>query len=203
MFTDVATQPRDDDYTQATDIALDQQNTESLAGATEADGELLSCGDAPYGKTRWFRVKAPSVGTLTVTATSPQHDSVLGVYAADGRTRLGCNDDSGGTSSSARVSVHVSGGDYLVQVGGYGAHLLADSDSRLRPRRDVRRRTRRPEPEDADNDGSIACPPTATTTTPASTPAPRRSRTTRSTRTATVARRWTPIATASSAARWP
>ena len=46
MYTDVATQPRDDDYTQATDISLDQQNTESLAGATEADGELLACGDA-------------------------------------------------------------------------------------------------------------------------------------------------------------
>ena len=64
-----------------------------------------------------------------MTATSPQHDSVLSVYADDGRTRLGCNDDSGGSSSSARVSVQVSGGDYLVQVGGFGAHLEADSDS--------------------------------------------------------------------------
>ena len=157
-------------------IALDEQNTESLAGATEADGEPLACGDADYGKTRWFRVKAPAVGTLTVTATSPEHDSVVGVYMDDARTRLGCNDDSGGSSSSARVSTHVSAGDYLVQVGGYGAHLLADSDSDfvLAATFVADPRPRSPAPR-TPTATARSRPSTATTTTPLCTPAPKRS----------------------------
>ena len=95
LFTDVATQPADDDVTQATVISLDEQNTESLAGATEADGELLACDDAPYGKTRWFRVKVPSVGTLTVTATSPS------TTASSGSTRTTVARGSAATTTAA------------------------------------------------------------------------------------------------------
>jgi putative metal-binding protein len=129
IFTDVATQPDDDDWQHASQIRLGEQNSESLAGATEQGGELLDCGDSPYGKTRWFRVAVPGRGTLTVSASSPDHDSVLGIYTNDRGSRLDCNDDSGGSSSSARVSANVDAGSYLVQVGGYGPGVVADSDA--------------------------------------------------------------------------
>jgi hypothetical protein len=126
IFVGAATQPGDDNRAAATPITLGEQTTRSLLGATEEAGEKLDCDGSPFGKTRWFRVNVPSAGTLTVSATSAGHDSVVGVYAAGSATRLACNDDTAGTSSSAQVSAAVSAGAYDIQLGGYGPGLLAD-----------------------------------------------------------------------------
>lgn len=126
IFVGAATQPADDNRAAPTTIRLGEQTTESLLGATEEPGENLDCDGSPFGKTRWFRVTVPSAGTLTVSATSAGHDSVIGLYPAGSATRLVCNDDTAGTSSSAQVSASVGAGTYDVQLGGYLPGVLAD-----------------------------------------------------------------------------
>ncbi len=126
LFVGASTQPADDDRDDASMLTLGESRTESLVGATEEAEETLDCGDdAPFGKTRWFRVTVPAHGTLTVSATSAGHDSVVGIYPTGG-SRLACNDDTEGTSSSARVTVAVRPGTYDVQLGGFLPGLLAD-----------------------------------------------------------------------------
>jgi hypothetical protein len=94
-------------------------------GATEEPGETLACGPNPYGRTVWFRWTAPTTGSATFTSTGIH--TVLSVYRADSGAGVGCalHDASG----AARVQVNVTAGDYLVQVGGHGAHAMPSSDS--------------------------------------------------------------------------
>ena len=126
LLVGAATQPADDDRAAASTLVLGQQTTQSLLGATEESGENVDCDGSPFGKTRWFRVNVPSAGTLTVAATSAGHDSILALYPTGGSTRLACNDDTEGTSSSAQMSIAVAPGNYDIQLGGFLPGVLAD-----------------------------------------------------------------------------
>jgi hypothetical protein len=123
------TTPADDNRANASPLALGENAVRTVLGATEEPGEVLACGTSRYGKTRWSRVTVPATGTLTVTATSTEHDSVLAVYAVNGSSPLACGDDISGSTGSARVDAKVGPGDYLIQMAGYGSGVLADSSA--------------------------------------------------------------------------
>jgi hypothetical protein len=91
--------------------------------ATEEPGEQLSCSGQPYGRTVWYRWHASAVGSTVFVATDPL--AAIAVYSSAG-TPLGCEATPGG---DAHVTVAVAPGDYLVQVGGVGAHAGLSSDS--------------------------------------------------------------------------
>jgi hypothetical protein len=84
-------------------------------GASTEGGENINCGPTTLGKTVWFRYNATAAGRATFQAVGPV-DTVLGVFRGG---RLACNDDTG-DSSTSQVSVDVTPGTYLVQVGGKG-----------------------------------------------------------------------------------
>jgi hypothetical protein len=123
-------------HVQATSPAASNDNVASAAvlptgqptpgdnwAATEESGEQLSCSGQPYGRTVWYRWRAPGVGSTVFVATDPL--AAIAVYSSAGAP-LGCEATPGG---DARVTVAVAPGDYLVQVGGVGAHAGLASDS--------------------------------------------------------------------------
>jgi Putative metal-binding motif len=92
-------------------------------GATEEADEDLTCVEGPktaaIGSTVWFKFVAPSIGTATFTSTG--FDTVMQVYAGASASAISCNDDGiDGQTGPSRVSVKVTPGTYLVQIGGYG-----------------------------------------------------------------------------------
>ena len=89
--------------------------TRTNAGASTEGGESTTCGGATLGKSVWYRYNATAAGRARFEAVG--FDVVLGVYRGG---RLACNDDTG-DSNSSEVSVNVTPGVYLVQVGGKGA----------------------------------------------------------------------------------
>jgi hypothetical protein len=92
-------------------------------GAGEEEGESTECDRRPYGRTVWYRWTAATAGTLNVTVSAP--GATLAVFPQTGDA-LDCFATPGG---QPRVSVQVSRGDYLVQVGGLGAHAGLSGDS--------------------------------------------------------------------------
>jgi hypothetical protein len=88
-------------------------------GATEEPGEDLICpdpNDRPLASTVWFRYTAPAAGTATFISNG--NDTVMQVYRGSDTNPIACQDD-GGTGTGSRVSIPVTPGDYLVQVGGF------------------------------------------------------------------------------------
>jgi hypothetical protein len=113
------------------DSAATLQNHSTLAsrtrGATTELNEREACGSSPYSRTVWFRFAAPGPGTAIFTA-SGNFDSVLAVYR--GTSFLACNDDGvPSVAGASRLSLHVTTGTYMVQVGGYGFAPDADYGS--------------------------------------------------------------------------
>jgi hypothetical protein len=122
-------QPGNDDRADAQTIVLGRIEDGDNRGATEQTGEPLSCstaaGQAPMGKTVWFRFHAPGPGVATATMTDPNLDSVVALYPAGSATQLACGFHPD-TVGSARASATVGAGDYLVQAAGYGDYIDAD-----------------------------------------------------------------------------
>jgi hypothetical protein len=107
------------------------QNHSTLAsrtrGATTEVNERDTCGSSPYSRTVWFRYAAPGPGTAIFTA-SGNFDSVLAVYR--GTSFLACNDDGvPSVAGASRLSLHVTAGTYMLQVGAYGFAPDADYGS--------------------------------------------------------------------------
>jgi hypothetical protein len=94
-------------------------------GATLETGERAACGSVPFGRTIWYRFRAPGSGTAVFTTSGI--DTVLSVYR--GSTFLTCNDDGPGQSTASRIQLGVTAGDYFVQVGGIGVGRDADYGS--------------------------------------------------------------------------
>jgi hypothetical protein len=93
-----------------------QLDRDNLSATLDAPTETHDCGTANYGNTVWFKFTAPRAGQAVFTSAGI--DTVMSVYRADSGARVGCHDDSNRAAAS-RVSVPVSSGDYLIQVGGY------------------------------------------------------------------------------------
>jgi hypothetical protein len=91
--------------------------------ATEEPGEQTVCGAQPYGRTVWYRWSSASVGSVSFTVSDP--NAAIAVYSAAGAP-LGCEASPGGET---RLALNVGKGDYLVQVGGVGAHNGLTTDS--------------------------------------------------------------------------
>jgi hypothetical protein len=120
-------EPLNDDRAQAIQLSAGAAPTEDdNFGATLETGERAACatggGSVPFGRTIWYRYRAPGSGTAVFTTSGI--DTVLSVYR--GSTFLGCNDDGPGQSTASRLPVAVTAGDYFVQVGGIGVGRDAD-----------------------------------------------------------------------------
>jgi hypothetical protein len=112
-----------DNVVNAAELPTGQPTPGDNWAATEEPGEQLSCSGQPYGRTVWYRWHASAVGSTVFVATDPL--AAIAVYSAAGAP-LGCEGTPGG---DAHVTVNVAPGDYLVQVGGVGAHAGLASDS--------------------------------------------------------------------------
>ena len=121
----VSAAPPNDARAAATPVPASGVVASTNTGATLQGGELSACDTSRYGKTVWFRYRAPAIGTATFSASG--FDSVMAVYRGDSAAPLGCNDDGvagqqGGSSvpqiQPAEPALAVSPGDYLIQVGG-------------------------------------------------------------------------------------
>jgi hypothetical protein len=95
--------------------------------ATTDPSEVVSClrpngSTAPYTRTVWFKFTAPSAGSAVIR-TNGGLDTVEAVYAGDAATPLACNDDLSTTlAGPSGLTLNVTPGDYLIQVGGYGVN---------------------------------------------------------------------------------
>jgi len=121
----VSAAPPNDARAAATPVPASGVVASTNTGATLQGGEFSACDTSRYGKTVWFRYRAPAIGTATFSASG--FDSVMAVYRGDSAAPLGCNDDGvagqqGGSSvpqiQPAEPALAVSPGDYLIQVGG-------------------------------------------------------------------------------------
>jgi hypothetical protein len=92
-------------------------------GAGEEQGERTECEGRPYGRTVWYLWTAAAAGTLQLEVSAP--GATLAVFTQAGQA-LRCNATPGG---APRLSVHVSRGPHLVQVGGLGMHAGLSGDS--------------------------------------------------------------------------
>jgi hypothetical protein len=122
----IATSPAaaNDNVANAAPLPTGQPTIGDNWAATEESGEQLSCSGQPYGRTVWYRWQAPSVGSAVLAVADAA--AAIAVYSSAGAP-LGCEAAPGG---DAHVALNVAPGDYLVQVGGVGAHSgLADSAS--------------------------------------------------------------------------
>jgi hypothetical protein len=92
--------------------------------ASTESGETLTCqrangSVAPYGRTVWFLFHAPAVGQAIIR-TDGGLDTVESVYR--GPIFQACNDDANPSlAGPSAVSLEVTPGDYLIQVGSYSA----------------------------------------------------------------------------------
>ncbi len=106
---------------------------QATAGATLEPGESAPCGN--IGATVWFLYEPDHLGTLEITTTGSDFDTILAVYTTGNGflpsppggnlNAVACNDDAGG--ATARVSFPLSGPSqfyawerYYIQVGGKG-----------------------------------------------------------------------------------
>jgi hypothetical protein len=112
-----------DNRANAAELPTGQPTVGDNWAATEEAGEAVSCAGHAYGRTVWYRWRAPAVGAAVLAAGDP--NAAIAVYSSAGAP-LGCEAVPGG---DARVSLNVTPGDYLVQVGGVGVHSGLNSDS--------------------------------------------------------------------------
>jgi Putative metal-binding motif len=126
-------------------------------------GEPLSCktsptasSPTPYSRTVWFKFTAPSAGTAIIR-TNGSVDTVEAVYQGNSTTPVACNDDFPGLVGPSGVTIPVTPGDYLIQVGGFGNPTGADDRHRGAWTQTVDF-TPTPPNHDVDGDGFLAQP---------------------------------------------
>lgn len=120
--------PGNDDRADAVAIAAGSTTPANNYGTLTETNEDLVCEnqvsggstyDAPLGKTVWFKYSAPAEGDAVFSSIQSGFDSVLQVYRGSDGTPIACNDDGTDVAGPSRVSVHVTAGDYFIQVGGF------------------------------------------------------------------------------------
>lgn len=117
--------PANDLRADALELALNSTTHASNFRATVEPGETTACSTTssirPYGKTLWFKFHTANPGSVRIHAGGASADSVIAVYAAASSTYLACNDDDGGGNAQSALTQSLPAGDYLLQVGGFGA----------------------------------------------------------------------------------
>jgi hypothetical protein len=115
--------PANDDFGNATSVALGSMSSATTTSATLQLNEPVSwCG---YGvdRTVWYRYTAGSTRTVVANTVGSNFDTVLTVFQGDSLASLNqvtCNDDRGiDVLSKVTLSV-VAGETYYFQVGGFG-----------------------------------------------------------------------------------
>jgi hypothetical protein len=74
----------------------------------------------------WYCYTASCTGNVTVSLLGSSYDTVLAVYKGCGcyptaDNMIGCNDDAGASQQSEIAFAATAGGQYLIEVGGYGS----------------------------------------------------------------------------------
>jgi hypothetical protein len=89
----------------------------------------ITGGDPGFCKTVsntvWYRYTPASNVTLTADTFTSTYDTVLAIFDGTTLASLGCNDDSGGTTSQLSVAV-VGGHQYYIGIGAYSSGLTTD-----------------------------------------------------------------------------
>jgi hypothetical protein len=119
--------PANDNLAAAATLPTGQAIGGDNFAATEEAGENVACGAQAYGRTVWYRWRAPARGSALITV--PDALAAVAVYSNAGAL-IGCDAAPG---SDARLAFKVAPGDYLVQVGGVGAHAGLAGDSAQGP----------------------------------------------------------------------
>lgn len=120
-----AAQPANDAFFSSEAIPFfDFYDTATTTLATTEGGEDLSpsCVGADMGKTVWWFVTVSTTTRIRFYTNGSNFDTVLAVYTeqfGSPNTEIGCSDDDG-PGSTSDLTVTVSAGTYLVQIGSYG-----------------------------------------------------------------------------------
>jgi hypothetical protein len=124
--------PANDDRAQAMPLTNGRTSAAvATAGATTLPGERLTCGTAPYDKTVWYSFRAPSTGSLTLTAAGA--NAVMSVYEGSATAPKHCFDDPRAGVEQTSTSVATKAATiYYVQVGGAGASEADDGNLTMR-----------------------------------------------------------------------
>ncbi len=110
-----ADRPANDDMAAAVPLQTAIPAAGSNLGASQELGETLSCVDAPYAATTWYRWHAPGIGDAAFTTTAP-FQTAVSVYRDDASRSVAC-----ASGAAPRAAIKVTAGDYLVQVAAKGA----------------------------------------------------------------------------------
>lgn len=120
----VAAAPVNDDIDAAIVIASSPfSSVIDTSGATNSlDDPWMGCGSGANSNTVWYRINAPSGGTLRIRTAGSNYDTVLAAYSSSrgSLNALGCNDDSNGTVQSD-LTVRIQSGTTFIEVADYGS----------------------------------------------------------------------------------
>lgn len=113
--------PNNDDFAQPVEVApLPFNHIMDTTDATIAADDPVLCIVSRGDATVWYRLIAPSTGTLTVNTFGSAYDTVLAVFSGTrgALTLLACNDDY--TSFQSQVMLSVTAGEtYYIEVAGF------------------------------------------------------------------------------------
>jgi hypothetical protein len=132
--TVLAAPPGNDSLTTATTVgALPYTSNLSTVEATLQGSEpspTCEVGATAIGKTVWYKYTAAANGSLIADTTGSDFDTVLAVYTGPAASptfgtlgSIGCNDDGGGSGTSAFSFAATSGATYYFQAGGSAAEF--------------------------------------------------------------------------------
>ncbi len=99
------------------------------SATTAPDEPIQSCGPPSSSNSVWYRLQAPTAGTLVVSTSGSDYDTVLSAYTGvcGGPTEIACNDDF--QSLQSRITVPVQAGEeLLLKITDFGS---ADGGGRL------------------------------------------------------------------------
>ena len=113
--------PDNDDFAQPVEVTpLPFSHSLNTTNATVAADDPVLCISSRGDATVWYRLVAPSTGTLTVNTFGSAYDTVLAVFSGTrgALTPLACNDDY--TSLQSQVMLTVTAGEtYYIEVAGF------------------------------------------------------------------------------------
>jgi hypothetical protein len=130
----VTNRPANDNRAFPTPVATGVPVAANNDFATSEPSEVLTCqrangSIAAYSRTVWFRYTAPASGQAIIR-TNGGLDTVEAVYQGDSPTPVGCNDDEISTLvGPSGVTINVTPGDYLIQVGGFAGNRGAFTET--------------------------------------------------------------------------
>jgi len=121
--------PANDDRASAMPLGTGTAASVDQTGATQEPGEVLRCGISDYAGTVWFRYTAPEAVDARFSAAADfpnaanRSDTVMAIYRGGETVPLACNDDAAAVSGPSALSLRLSPGEYLIQVGAQGPDL--------------------------------------------------------------------------------